>query len=507
MNMGSLSDRCSVHPQRRVIGICAHCLHERLTLLIESISPEDGAGQTHVRQMGGDEEQKRPPIPPTRPHSSSHGRSAASITMHNPKASAEMAFHSHAKLEDSLNVALQKVKQAHQQLSFVAQSPYQGVIKVGPASSPLPNGQNEKPVSMPASCQQSNASESDMKLFPSGKRRNSWFSMSRGKSSLLNAPLLPDSYNLDDKNGSQKSPQVMVLAGRKSASDAIGRSSNSYRQAYMAELESIAEINLGEAAIKVEPNESNGDVHANPSWISSLFQRRKGSRYKTDERQDAGMNYSAVGSKVQASLAAPDASANRSPLPSLEAGRLSWDGPRPSFKQMLKRIEARKKQQRVDCSPLHSLATTNGGNECLEDVTTPGQAAASALQKCKSVAASRKSRSIEMQRSSKQASSVSLTVHSNENMQIEYGNGDMIDREERSWGRAWNKTLSPLLGFRNYGRRGAFDSGHQQHPGYATPNHVNFKSSQLGAPPSASSYMSPLSRSQCAPDAQIQIAQ
>ncbi|MCO5587561.1 hypothetical protein L7F22_041511 [Adiantum nelumboides] len=291
----------------------------------------------------------------------------------------------------------------------------------------------------------------------------------------------------------------MILAGRKSASDATGRSCNSYRQAYMAELESIAEINLGEAAIMVEPNESNGGVPVNPSWISSLFHRRKGSRYKADERQDAGMNYSGLDSKGAAFV--PDASASQSPLPSFEAGRLSWDGPRPSFKQMLKRIEARKKQQRVDCSPLHNLAA-NGGNECLEDVM-PEQT--SALPKCKPVAASRKSASIEIPKSSRKQASVSPMSQNNGSTQMVYSNGDMIDREPRSWGRAWNRTLSPLLGLRNSGRKGGIDSGHQ-HPGYATPDHVHFKSS-LGARPSASSYMSPLSRSQCAPDAQIQIAQ
>eukprot|EP00250_Pteridium_aquilinum_P026691 c33429_g1_i1 orf=261-1799(+) len=512
MKMGSFHDRCALHPQRRVVGVCAHCLREHLTSLIESITPADAidgedAEETQNRDIGMETtKEQRPQPPPQQPplltHPHMHERSANDINT-----SIQVGRHSRAKPEDSLNLALQKVKHVHQQLGFVAQPPSQ--VKVAPAASPLiPRVAHEKHVLLPMRHRGSNASESDVRTYPGsmdmlGRKRGSWFSISKAKNSLPNSPLPHHPSKLDDKQVPQKSSQFMILAGRKSASDAIGRNCNKYRQAYMADLEDIAEIKLGEAAIKVDHSDSNRDAHSNSSWISSLFHRRKSSRCKSDVRHHAGSNSSVTDENADAF--APKSSINElPPKASFDAGRLSWDGARPNFKQILKRIEARSKQQRVDCSPMQVADyAMKRYNENIQD--SSGQE--SSLPKCKTVASARSSISVETPKNFRQASP-SPMLHTNANAGMDFDNGD-FDRDggprSRSWGRAWSRTLSPLWGFKHHGRRGVDDST-RQHPGFATPNHVNFKDS-LGMPPLSSSYVSPLRRSKRVPDAHIQFAQ
>ncbi|KAH7427277.1 hypothetical protein KP509_10G037200 [Ceratopteris richardii] len=275
----------------------------------------------------------------------------------------------------------------------------------------------------------------------------------------------------------------------------------------MGNLESIAEINIGDAAGKAESNELNGDGQANLSWISSLFHRKWRSKNKTFSGH-GNSNTNSPFTRSEAGSALNDVGGtNLLQLPPLEPGRLSWDGPKSNFKHILKRIEARKKHQRVDCSPLHApSAVEDARQECFCDDPEMGQL--SSLQKSKSVTSSRDAVSFEMPKSSRPPlATISSKQCVNDNLLEVCDNTHVTDKESRRWGRAWNKSLSPLMGFKQHGLKGVRGSRHL-HSGFATPRHVvNFNKSSTGASSFSSPHISSLPNHENILDVHLRLAQ
>lgn len=500
---------CMRHPQQRIVGVCSSCLQERLTSLIQPLSPPPSLARkgssVHAHANLPSNVAETPPGN----NADARQQRKATIGTHTDSTST-IVQHSH---EDMRNLRTQALKQVRHSSDFANAANY--------ASQNDHIHTDAKAASIPAACSTPFNKENRASHIPQhqqrdvsvsskgdvlGKKRAPWFSASKSKNSSRMT-----SIQVDERKFSQctlKSPQHAST----SASQAVGSMSDKYRLTHVSDLEAIAEITVGDTT-KMQ-NNINREAGMSTSWISNLFHRRRGARCRSNLSNSSGSSINNMDATSGNGTVVNEL--NHHSLPkdsSMDAARLSCNnGARPSFKQLLKRFEARSKQPRIDSSP--SQFVDYAMKECSDNEHDTASQLGPYLQKSRSVASARSSISVEMPKDLMQ-SSFSPMIHqrqSNLMMGLEYESyfDDRNLRRSRSWGRTWNRALSPLWGSRcHVQHKATYDSPSSTHQiehfraGLVTPSHVNAKGVST---PSSSSHLSPLRRSQAALDARIHLA-
>ncbi|MCO5564575.1 hypothetical protein L7F22_018239 [Adiantum nelumboides] len=514
--MNTLYDQfqqCIRHPHQQIVGVCSSCLQERLTSLVQPPSPPAEVRQSYnaheyVRTLtinnhiGTAHEQQRPAHTKsqvTRPTLPSKGttdtvscssretrmQDKATSCMHSGSASTSAAPQNR---DDVRNTHMHRAKHHGQRLSSDFASGARPKINQNghinkqdtsalPSMSPSLENKNR------AAHAQNGQTEVS---FGEGdkKKGSSWFSLSKSKSSLDAA----DSQVSNSPRHSSAAPTARYL--------------DACRHAHRPDLEAIAEINTSDASSKIQSH-INREANTSTSWIYVLFHRKKWSRSRSNLSNSSGASVqNAIADTSGNDINSSESNQRQS---SIEAGRLSWDGARPNFKQLLRRIEVRSKPQvPAEFSPSqYSDYAMQEYNSNSREVTSQ----AAYLQKSKSVASARSSISVEMPKDLMQ-SSFSPTLHqgqSNVMVGLVYDTyfDDRNLRRSRSWGRTWNRSLSPLWGSRSHRHKVTQDASasvHQREYPRArtpvTPSHVYVKSA---ATPASSAHLSPLGRNKLGP--------
>ncbi|KAI5072922.1 hypothetical protein GOP47_0013028 [Adiantum capillus-veneris] len=525
--------RCMRHPHQRIVGVCSSCLQERLTSLIhppsspievrQSYNAQERAhaptSNNHIsvaheqeRHVHANSHVTRPNLPSkaiidgttdSLPRTSNvrdtRTQDKASLRRHSGSASTSTAPQAH---DDARNSHVEGAKLGHghhpSSSDFASEARpknhQNGHIdkqgrNPGPASSSTSPSIEKKNRAAPAQKRQTHEvsfSEGDK------KKGSSWFSLPKSKSSTqaLDNPGLSKHVS--------KSPRHNAAP--------TGTNFDACRHRQTPDLEAIAEMSTSDVSSNIQRH-INREAGTPASWLSVLFHRRKWSRSRSNLSNSSGGSVQNAISDTNGNGGISSSESNHRQS-SVEAGRLSWDGARPNFKQLLKRIETRSKLPQVpasDFSPSsqsyvdYTMKEYNGNGR---EVTNQ----AAYLQKSKSVASARSSISVEMPKDLMQ-SSFSPRLHQGQsNVMVGLDYDTYIDddrnlRRSRSWGRTWNRALSPLWGSRSHRHKvtqlDASASAHQRdYSRHArtpvTPSHVNRKSA---APPASSTHLSPLRRS------------